>query len=95
MVYSTCRVDLSRYPGPGRYKPGFTWPHLCSNLFGAKNIVAFLKHEGKMEIMLFENLQELETYVGDKPIEVEIKGCIRRFNWEQASKCPTPIWFAH
>jgi len=26
-----------------------------------------------MEIMLFENLQELETYVGDKPIEVEIK----------------------
>ena len=76
-------------------EPGLTWPHLCSNLFGAKNFVAFMKHEGKMEIMLFDNLQELETYVGNKPIEVEIKGCIRRFNWEQATKCPTPIWFAH
>ena len=40
VIYSTCRVDLSRYPGPGRYSgikadsPGFTgtYGHKCAGM---------------------------------------------------------------
>ena len=63
-------------------------PGSCSSLFGAHKIVACIKHEGELEIKLFENLEELRAYVGDRTVEVEIKGTIQRFMLEPASKCP-------
>jgi len=63
-------------------------PGSCSSLFGAHKIVACIKHEGELEIKLFENLEELRAYVGDRTVEVEIKGTIQRFMLEPSSKCP-------
>ncbi|CAO2183772.1 unnamed protein product [Urochloa humidicola] len=67
-----------------------------SSSFAAQKIVACIKHEGKLEIKLFENWKELEAYVEEKPdVEVKIKGSIQRFISEPTSKCPPPIWLFH
>ncbi|PUZ56371.1 hypothetical protein GQ55_5G292200 [Panicum hallii var. hallii] len=73
-----------------------TWrPDSCSSLFGAHEIVACIKHQGELEIKLFENLKELVAYVEDRTVEVEIKGTIQRFMSEPSSKGPPAIWFFH
>jgi hypothetical protein len=93
-------TDMGVYSMQGPKPPGLStaptrYPDPCSPLFGAQKIVACIKHQGEMEIKLFENLNELGAYVEGRPVEVEIKGSIQRFiSKPPFNNCP-PIWFFH
>lgn len=84
------RRDITR---PGLIAPT-SYTNLCYPLYATQTFLVCIKHNGNKEFKLFANMQDVKTYIGDRPVEVEIKGRLWRFICETTSKCP-PIWFAH